>query len=239
MVVLGQDEENRRHALAAKMYLVRPTYLHAMHGSHQRQDVAGPRVRSAAHPVVVYPRRQVQAHVEGVRGRDELGSARGRHWHQAPSPGGEQGVYAPRCKSLRRGTPSRWEWRSCETAFGMSSLRPAGSCPSGPSDAGLSTAGSGARRLGGAGRGRVRVVGQGHAGVDGVPRVWVGLEGGCGMVVMAAGVCTGVHLLIAVGTATPRRWATTAMSSAAAAGQGPVLAAWAVPSRVLGLRLSF
>ena len=48
--------------------------------------------------------------------------------------GGELGVYAPKCRSMSRGTPSRWEWRSCETASGMSSLRFAGSCSSGPSD---------------------------------------------------------------------------------------------------------
>ena len=78
-------------------------------------------------------------------------------------------------------------------------------------------------------------MGHGHTGVVGVPRVWVGLEGGCSMVVVAAEVCAGVHPLIAVGTATPRRWAITAMSSAAAAGRGPVRAARAVPSRVLGL----
>ena len=37
--------------------------------------------------------------------------------------GGELGVYAPRCSSDFLGTPSRWEWRSNETAPGMSSLR--------------------------------------------------------------------------------------------------------------------
>ena len=89
------------------------------------------------------------------------------------------------------------------------------------------------------GRGSVRVVGQGHAGVVGVPRVWVGLERGCSMVVVAARVCAGVHPLIPVGTATPRRWAITAMSRAAAAGRGPVRAARAVPSLVLGLWFSF
>ena len=77
VVVLGQDEGGRGHALAAELYLMRTRHLHAMHGAHQRQDVAGPRVRPAAHPVVVHTRRQVQAHVEGVGGRDELGSARG------------------------------------------------------------------------------------------------------------------------------------------------------------------
>ena len=92
MVVLGQDEGGWGHALAAELYLVRPRHLHAMHGAHQRQNVAGPRVRPAAHPVVVYPRRQVQAHVEGVRGWDELGFARGRHRHQAPFSGGGEGV---------------------------------------------------------------------------------------------------------------------------------------------------
>ena len=82
-------------------------------------------------------------------------------------------------------------------------------------------------------------MGQGHGGAVGVPRVWVGLEGGCSMVVVAAGMCTGVHPLIAVGTAMPRRWAITAMSRAAAAGRGPVRAARAVPSLVLGFWFSF
>ena len=74
----------------------------------------------------------------------------------APSPillGGELGVYAPRCKSVSRGTPSRWEWRSRETASGMSSLRPTGSCSSGPSGDARSTAGSGVGWLGAPGRG--------------------------------------------------------------------------------------
>ena len=62
---------------------------------------------------------------------------------------GELGVYAPRCRSMSRRTPSRWEWRSYETASGMSSLRPASSFSSGPSDDVRSTAGSGAGRLGG------------------------------------------------------------------------------------------
>ena len=65
------------------------------------------------------------------------------------SLGGELGVYAPRCRSISRGTPSRWEWRSCETASGMSSLRPAGPYSSGPSADARSTASSGAGRLGG------------------------------------------------------------------------------------------
>ena len=59
MVVLGQDEGGWGHALAAELYLMRTGHLHAMHGAHQRQDVAGPGVHPAAHPVVVHPRRQV------------------------------------------------------------------------------------------------------------------------------------------------------------------------------------
>ena len=84
------------------------------------------------------------------------------------------------------------------------------------------------------GRGSVSVVCHGHAGVVGVPRVRVGLEGGCSMAVMAAWVFTGVQPLVAVGTATPRRQAITAMPRAAAAGRGPVRAARAVPPLVLG-----
>ena len=57
MVVLGQDEGGSGHALAAELYLVRTRHLYAMHGSLQRQDVAGPGVHPAAHPVVVHPRR--------------------------------------------------------------------------------------------------------------------------------------------------------------------------------------
>ena len=57
MVVLGQDEGSRGHALAAELYLVRPRYLHAVYGAHQGQGVEGPRVRPATRPVVVYPRR--------------------------------------------------------------------------------------------------------------------------------------------------------------------------------------
>ena len=89
------------------------------------------------------------------------------------------------------------------------------------------------------GRGSVGVVGQGHSGVVGVPRVRVGLEGGCCMVVVAAGMCAGLHPLIAVRAATPRRWAVAAMARAAAAGRGPVRAAGAVPSLVLGVWFSF
>ena len=86
------------------------------------------------------------------------------------------------------------------------------------------------------GRGSVGVVGHGHSGVVGVPRVRVGLEGGCCMVVVAAGVCAG---LIAVRTATPRRRAVAAMARAAAAGRGPVRAAGAVPALILGVWFSF
>ena len=82
-------------------------------------------------------------------------------------------------------------------------------------------------------------MGQGHSGVLGVPRVRVGLEGGCCMVVVAAGMCAGRHPLIAVRAATPQRRAVAAMSKAAAAGRGPVRAAGAVPSLVLGVRFSF
>ena len=82
-------------------------------------------------------------------------------------------------------------------------------------------------------------MGHGQAGVVGVPQVWVGLEGGCSMAVVAAWVFMGIHPLVAVGTATPRRWAITAMPKAAAAGRGPVRAARAVPSLVLGLWFSF
>ena len=63
--------------------------------------------------------------------------------------GGELGVYAPRCRSVSRGTPSKWEWRSSETALGMSSLRPAVFRSNSPSGGARSTAGSGAGRLGG------------------------------------------------------------------------------------------
>ena len=59
MVVLGRDEGGWGHALAAELYLMRTRHLHAMHGAHQRRDVAGPGVHPAAHPVVVHPRRQV------------------------------------------------------------------------------------------------------------------------------------------------------------------------------------
>ena len=59
VVVLGQDEGGWGHALAAELYLMGTRHLHAVHGAHQRQNVAGPRVRPAAHPVVVHTRRQV------------------------------------------------------------------------------------------------------------------------------------------------------------------------------------
>ena len=146
--------------------------------------------------------------------------------------GGGLGVYAPRCRSLSRGTPSRWEWRSCETASGMSSLRPAGSCSSGPSDDVRSTASSGVGRLGGS---KVR---ERNPGVVGVPRVQVGQEGGCSVAIMAAWVLTGVQPLIAVGTVTPRRRAIVPVPRATAAGRGSIRAARAVPPLVLGLRFA-
>ena len=55
--------------------------------------------------------------------------------------------------------------------------------------------------LGAPGRGSVGVVGHGHSGVVGVPRVRVGQEEGCCMVVVAAGKRLG---LIAVRATTPR-----------------------------------
>ena len=82
-------------------------------------------------------------------------------------------------------------------------------------------------------------MGQGHSGVVGVPRVRVGLEGGCCMVVMAAGMRAGLHPLIAARAATPWRWAVAAMAKAAVAGWGSVRAAGAVPSLVLGVWFSF
>ena len=148
-------------------------------------------------------------------------------------------MYAPRCRSLTWGTPLRWEWRSLDTASGMCSLCPASSHSSGPpvpAEVRLEAVWVG---WGAPGRGSVGVVGQGHAGVVGVPRVRVGLEGGCYMVVVAAGMCAGLHLFIAVSTATPWRRAITAMPRAAAAGRGPVRAAWAVPSLGLWVRFSF
>ena len=59
------------------------------------------------------------------------------------------------------------------------------------------------------------------------------------MVVVAARMRAGLHPFIAVRTATPWRRAITAMPRAAAAGQGPVRAARAVPSLVLWVRFSF
>ena len=85
------------------------------------------------------------------------------------SLGGEQGVYAPRCSSLPWGTPSRWEWRSLDTASGMSSLRPASSHSIGPSGADRSTAGSGGGRLGGSRAGERRGCGLGPRGGRGGP----------------------------------------------------------------------
>ena len=85
------------------------------------------------------------------------------------------------------------------------------------------------------GRGSVGVVGHGHSGVVGVPRVRVGQEGGCCMVVVAAGERL---WLIAVRAATPRRRAVAAMAWAAAAGRGPVRAAGAVPALIFGVWFS-
>ena len=59
------------------------------------------------------------------------------------------------------------------------------------------------------------------------------------MVVVAAGMCAGLYPFIVVRAATPQRRAVAAMATAAAAGRGPVRAAWAVPSLVLGVRFSF
>ena len=39
----------------------------------------------------MHTHRQVQAHFEGIGGRDELGSARGRYRYQAPLSGGGAG----------------------------------------------------------------------------------------------------------------------------------------------------
>ena len=86
------------------------------------------------------------------------------------------------------------------------------------------------------GRGSVGVVGHGPSGVVGVPRVRVGLEAGCCMMVVAAGVCAG---LIAVRAATPWRRAVAAMARVATAGWGPVQAAGAVPALILGVWFSF
>ena len=82
-------------------------------------------------------------------------------------------------------------------------------------------------------------MGQSHSGVVGVPRVRVGLEGGYCMVAVAAGMCAGLHPLVAVRAATLQRWAVAAMARAAAAGRGPVRAAGVVPSLVLGVWFSF
>ena len=59
MVVLGHDEGGRGYALAAELYLMGTTHLHAVHGAHQQEDVAGLGVCPAALPVVVHTRRQV------------------------------------------------------------------------------------------------------------------------------------------------------------------------------------
>ena len=59
------------------------------------------------------------------------------------------------------------------------------------------------------------------------------------MVVVAAGMCAGLHPFIAVRTATPWRRAIAAMPRAAAVGRGAVRAARAVPSLVLWLQFSF
>ena len=156
--------------------------------------------------------------MEGVRGRDELGSAWASIGTRPDSLGGEQGVRAPRCRSLTSRTPSRWDWRILDTASGMFSLRPANSHSSGPSGADRSTAGSGAGRLGGSRAGERRGCGPRPRGGRGVPRVRVWLEGGCCMVVVAAGMRAGLHPFIAVRSATPWQRASTAMSRAAAAG---------------------
>ena len=91
-------------------------------------------------------------------------------------------MYAPRCRSRSRGTPWRREWRSCETASGMSSLRPAGSCSSGPSDANRSTAGSGAVRPGRSRAGERRGCGpwprEGRGGPPSMGRAGGGLQHG-------------------------------------------------------------
>ena len=78
-------------------------------------------------------------------------------------------------------------------------------------------------------------MGHGHPGVVGVPRVRVGLEGGCCMVVVAAGMRLG---FIAVRATRPRRRAVAAMAWAAAAGRGPVRAAGAVPALIFGVWFS-
>ena len=78
-------------------------------------------------------------------------------------------------------------------------------------------------------------MGHGHPGVVGVPRVRVGLEGGCCMLVVAAGMRLG---FIAVRATTPRRRAVAAMAWAAAAGQGPVRVAGAVPALIFGVWFS-
>ena len=90
-MVLGQDERGGWQAFAAELQLMGARHLHTVHGAHQRQNVTGPGVRPAARPVVVHTHRQVRAHFEGVGGRDELGSARGRHRYQAPFSGGGAG----------------------------------------------------------------------------------------------------------------------------------------------------
>ena len=78
-------------------------------------------------------------------------------------------------------------------------------------------------------------MGQGHSGVVGVPLVRVGLQGGCCMVVVAAGMRAGLSSVIAVRAATPRHWAVAATARAGAAGRGLVRAAGAVPSLMLGV----
>ena len=85
------------------------------------------------------------------------------------SLGGEQGVYAPRCRSRTWGTPSRREWRSRDRSSGTSSLRPAISQATGPSDADRSTAGSGGGRLGGSMAGERRGCGPWPLGGRGGP----------------------------------------------------------------------
>ena len=90
----------------------------------------------------------------------------------------------------------------------MSSLRPAMSRVTGLADADRSTAGSGGGRLGGSRAGERRGCGPWPPGVVGVPLVLVGLEGGCCMVVVAAGMRLGFIAvrLRRLGGGLSRRW---------------------------------
>ena len=176
--------------------------------------------------------------MEGIWGWDELGRVRGWHGHQAPlSGGGELGVYAPRCRSVSRGTPSRWEWRSNEIAPAMSSLRSVVSWPSGPSGGVRSTAGSGAGRLGGSRAGGRRGCAPwrpgGRAGPPGRDKAGEGPGGDDHGDQSAHGgqaARRGRH-------SAPRWRAIVPIPRAASAGWGPVRAAWAVPPLVLGFWL--